>query len=62
VYAEFGRFDPFAALHSSWSAQKQVSGGWRFQVPAGFADVDAKVSGDVVWQGTFGSNTPDMTR
>jgi hypothetical protein len=35
--------------------------GLAFRVPATFANVGGKVIGNVVWQGTFGTNVPGIT-
>ena len=58
----------FDSLTNSWIVTVPISGsdeiflsGLGFPVPASFATVNGKVSGNVAWTGTFGSNTPGIS-
>jgi hypothetical protein len=58
----------FNAATNTWLATVPISGtddifldGLAFPVPASFANVNGQVSGNVIWQGTFGTNTPSVS-
>jgi hypothetical protein len=58
----------FDSTTNTWLATVPISGtdniflsGLTFPVPASFANVKGKVSGQVVWQGTFSTDTPGVS-
>ena len=58
----------FDTLTNTWMTTVPIAGsdeiflsGLAFRVPATFANAGGKVNGNVVWQGTFGTNVPGIT-